>query len=107
MLIYSRAVPEEDLGLLPWPEDVVVRVQLRSLPLSCARAHTHLQREVERHNQLFLESVDPQAVAQTIQDDIPVASEAQVSVPSSTSVSGFNTPLEAPITPGEHMDLGN
>lgn len=77
MLIYSRAVPEEYLGLLPWPENVV--------------------RDVERHNQLFLESVEPEAVTQTI----------QVSIPSSTSASGFNTPLEAPITPGERMDLSN
>jgi len=77
MLIYSRAVPEEYVGLLPWPEDVV--------------------RDVERHNQLFLESVEPEAVTQTI----------QVSIPSSTSASGFNTPLEAPITPGERMDLSN
>jgi hypothetical protein len=31
----------------------------------------------------------------------------QVSVPSSTSASGFNTPLEIPITPGEPMDVTN
>lgn len=89
MLIYSRAVPEEYVGLLPWPEDVVVRARLLSLP-PCVHTCTHLQRDVERHNQLFLESVEPEAVTQTI----------QVSIPSSTSASGFNTPLEAPITPG-------
>ena len=98
MLIYSRAVLEGDQEMLPWPEDVVVRVQLSSL-LPCIHTYTHLQREVERHNQIFLESVEPltEAATQTI----------QVSIPSSTSASGFNTPLEAPITPGERMDLSN
>ncbi len=59
--------------------------------------YTHLQSEVERHNELFLKSVESEATTQTI----------QVSIPSSTSASGFNTPLEAPITPGEHMDVSN
>jgi hypothetical protein len=96
MLIYSRAVPDEYLGLLPWPDHIMVRALLLSLP-PCAHTYTYLQREVERHNQLFLESVEPEAVTQTI----------QVSIPSSTSASGFNTPPEAPITPGERMDLSN
>lgn len=96
MLIYSRAVPEEYLGMLPWPENVVVRARLPSLP-QCVHTCTYLQRDVERHNQLFLESVEPEAATQTI----------HISIPSSTSASGFNTPLEAPITPGERMDLSN
>jgi len=79
ILIYSRAVPEGDEGPLPWPEDVV--------------------REVERHNELFLDSVEPASEAAT--------QIIEVSIPSSTSASGFNTPLEAPITPGERMDVSN
>lgn len=78
MLVYSRAVPEGDQGPLPWPEDVVS--------------------DVERHNKIFLESVEPEAAT---------ATHIQVSIPSSTSASGFNTPLEAPITPGERMDVSN
>jgi hypothetical protein len=31
MLIYSRAVPEQDQGPLPWPEEVVVRAPLDPL----------------------------------------------------------------------------
>ena len=96
MLIYSRAVPEGDEGPLPWPEDVAVRAMALSLTPRIL-TYTHLQREVERHNALFLESVEPEAATQTI----------EVSIPSSTSASGFNTPLEAPITPGERMDMSN
>ncbi|KAH9035003.1 hypothetical protein EDB85DRAFT_1945300 [Lactarius pseudohatsudake] len=77
MLIYSRAVSEGDQGPLPWPETVVS--------------------EIERHNEIFLKSVESEAATQII----------QVSIPSSTSASGFNTPLEAPITPGERMDVSN
>ena len=96
MLIYSRAVPEGDEGPLPWPEDVVVRAIAHSSP-SLVHTYTHFQREVERHNVLFLESVEPEGAIQTI----------EVSIPSSTSASGFNTPPEAPITPGERMDVSS
>ncbi|KAI0252842.1 hypothetical protein BJV78DRAFT_271770 [Lactifluus subvellereus] len=77
MLIYSRAVPEGDQGPLPWPEDVV--------------------RGVEHNNKMFLETIAPN----------PANPVMQISVPSSTSASGFNTPLDLPVTPGEPMDVTN
>ena len=96
MLIYSRAVPEGDEGPLPWPEHVVVRAIRLLLPPRRVHTSTRFQREVDRHNEIFLESVEPEAeTQQTI----------EVSIPSSTSASGFNTPLEDPITPGERMDV--
>ncbi len=97
MLIYSRATPEGDQGPLPWPENVVVSARMR--PLLSPRAHnySHLQSAVERHNKIFLQSVQPEAAGYTI----------EASIPSSTSASGFNTPPEGPITPGERMDVSN
>jgi len=79
MLIYSRAIPEGEQEPLQWPEDVV--------------------RDVQRHNQIFLGKVT-QGADTTIET-------VEVSVPSSTSVSGFTTPLEMPVTPGEPMDVSN
>ncbi|KAF8480009.1 hypothetical protein DFH94DRAFT_456712 [Russula ochroleuca] len=78
MLIYSRAIPEGDQEPLPWPEGVV--------------------RDVQRHNQIFLGRVAPGDTA---------SETVGISVPSSTSVSGFTTPLEIPVTPGEAMDVSN
>ena len=106
MLIYSRAVPGGDQEPLPWPEDVVVRTQPLS-SLSC-RCGTHIsdcvfsrQRAVQRHNQIFLEKITPDVTP----DDM--SGTVGVSIPSSTSASGFTTPLEGPITPGEAMDVSN
>ncbi|KAI0267397.1 hypothetical protein BC834DRAFT_968906 [Gloeopeniophorella convolvens] len=75
MLIYSRAVPDEELQPLLWPENVV--------------------RDVEHHNKLFLNSMATD----------PIDPVVEVSIPSSTSASGFNTPLEGPLTPGDRMDV--
>ena len=58
---------------------------------------TFQQRGVEHNNKMFLETIAPS----------PANPVVQVSVPSSTSASGFNTPLEIPITPGEPMDVTN
>jgi len=79
MLIYSRAVLDGDQSPLPWPEDVV--------------------RAVQRHNQLFLDKTARGTTNET----------AEISIPSSTSPSGFITPLEVPITPGpgDAMDVSD
>lgn len=81
MLIYSRAIPEGDQEPLQWPEDVV--------------------RAVQRHNQLFLRNISQGTTSTATSETL------EISVPSSTSVSGFTTPLEMPITPGEPMDMSN
>ncbi|KAI0273871.1 hypothetical protein BGY98DRAFT_1090738 [Russula aff. rugulosa BPL654] len=81
MLIYSRAIPENDQEPLQWPEDVV--------------------RDVLRHNQLFLRDISQGNTSTATSETI------EISVPSSTSVSGFTTPLEMPVTPGEAMDVSN
>jgi hypothetical protein len=111
MLIYSRAIPEGDQDFLQWPEDVVVRC---SAPfflflVFCLTMHPspstflyHQQRAVQRHNQLFLNSVSQGGTTSTATSET-----VEISVPSSTSVSGFTTPLEMPVTPGEPMDVSN
>ncbi|KAI9513480.1 hypothetical protein F5148DRAFT_1302495 [Russula earlei] len=76
MLIYSRAVPEGDRTPPQWPENVV--------------------RDVQRHNQLFLEKYAQNTSDTTV-----------ISVPSSTTASGFTTPPEVPGIPGEAMDVSN
>jgi len=110
MLIYSRAVPEGDQEPLPWPEDVVVRAQPPSPP-SC-RPGIHItdcvfsrQGDVQRHNQIFLEKVTPDVTPDDTPDD--TSGTVGASIPSSTSASGFTTPFEGPITPGEAMDVSN
>jgi len=76
MLIYSRAVPEKDHQKpLQWPEEVVRAVRL--------------------NNELFLKRMTQGETSATV----------EVSIPSSTSASGFATPLELPVTPGEEMDM--
>ena len=105
MLIYSRAIPEGDQEFLQWPEDVVVRGRARFLSfefcvLRCICRHS-LQRAVQRHNQLFLGNITQGTTSTTTSETV------EISVPSSTSVSGFTTPLEIPLTPGEPMDVSN
>ena len=102
MLIYSRAIPEGEQEPLQWPENVVVRAPpfpfiLSSVPTT--RTAPSLQRDVQRHNQVFLRQVTQGAGT--------TSETVEVSVPSSTSVSGFTTPLEIPVTPGEPMDVSN
>ena len=70
------------------------------------------QRAVQRHNQIFLKSLeqDTQETQETqdVQDMQDDASRTiGDSIPSSTSASGFTTPLETPITPSEAMDVSN
>ncbi len=60
-----------------------------------------LQRAVQRHNQLFLRNISQGTTSTTASETV------EISVPSSTSVSGFTTPLEMPVTPGEAMDVSN
>jgi hypothetical protein len=59
-----------------------------------------LQRAVQRHNQLFLGNIMQGTTSATTSETV------EISVPSSTSVSGFTTPLEMPVTP-EPMDVSN
>ena len=107
MLIYSRAIPEsDDQEPLQWPEDVVVRGSTISFfPYFCLTMHhtfvLPLQRAVQRHNQLFLRNISQGTTSTTTSETV------EISVPSSTSVSGFTTPLEMPVTPGEAMDVSN
>jgi hypothetical protein len=106
MLIYSRAIPESDQEPLQWPEDVVVRGSAVSFFLSifdlrCIAMHCSLQRAVQRHNQLFLRNFSQGTISTATSETV------EISVPSSTSVSGFTTPLEMPVTPGEAMDVSN
>jgi hypothetical protein len=107
MLIYSRAIPESDQEPLQWPEDVVVRGSARFflsifvLRPSTALFFTIYQRAVQRHNQLFLRNITQGTTSTSTSETV------EISVPSSTSVSGFTTPLEMPVTPGEPMDLSN
>ena len=112
MLIYSRAIPEGDQEPLQWPEDVVVRgsapLFLSNFVLRCIHHHhppffTIKQRAVQRHNQLFLRNISQGGTSSTT----TLSETVEISVPSSTSVSGFTTPLEMPVTPGEPMDVSN
>ena len=100
MLIYSRAIPEGVQEPLQWPENTVVR--LPPFPfLSVTNTSLHfLQRDVQRNNELFLRKVTQGAASAS-------SETVEISVPSSTSVSGFTTPLEIPLTPGEPMDMSN
>lgn len=100
MLIYSRAIPESDQEPLQWPEDVVVRGSAISLFRLCLTS-LPLQRAVQRHNQLFLRNITQGTTSATTSETV------EISVPSSTSVSGFTTPLEMPITPVDAMDVSN
>jgi hypothetical protein len=68
----------------------------------CLTMHHRHQRAVQRHNQLFLRNITQGATTSTTTNET-----IEISVPSSTSVSGFNTPLEMPVTPGEVMDVSN
>ena len=117
MLIYSRAIPEGDQEPLQWPKNVVVRPRPLLIHLS---VHTYnrtflQQRAVQRHNQLFLAGVsrDTQGTQDTqdMQDTQDTQDDASgtvgESIPSSTSASGFTTPLEEPIIPSEAMDVSN
>lgn len=110
MLIYSRAIPEGDQEPLQWPEDVVVRgnAPLFLSNFFCLTMHPspsaflHIkQRAVQRHNQLFLRNISQDATSSST----TLSETVEISVPSSTSVSGFTTPLEMPVTPGEPMDV--
>lgn len=103
MLIYSRAIPENDQEPLQWPEDVVVRGSVVSFYIFVLRCTflLSLQRDVLRHNQLFLRDISQGNTSTATSETI------EISVPSSTSVSGFTTPLEMPVTPGEAMDVSN
>jgi hypothetical protein len=68
----------------------------------CLTIHRHpLQRAVQRHNQLFLGNITQGTTSATASETV------EISVPSSTSVSGFTTPLEMPVTPGEPMDVSD
>lgn len=61
----------------------------------------HSQRAVHRNNQLFLRDISQGTTSTATSETV------EISVPSSTSVSGFTTPLEMPVTPGEAMDVSN
>jgi len=63
-----------------------------------------LQRAVQRHNQLFLRNITQDT---SVTGSTTASETVEISVPSSTSVSGFTTPLEMPVTPGEAMDVSN
>ncbi len=107
MLIYSRATLEGDQEPLQWPEGVVVRGTAVYSSLTfirrCQPTHffLQLQRAVQRHNQLFLGNISQDVTSNATSETV------EISVPSSTSVSGFTTPLEMPVTPGEAMDVSN